>query len=48
LRLLEDHETRTAKLRHALQEGLDSEPAPFDLNDFLAEMSAEADAEQNA
>jgi antitoxin ParD1/3/4 len=49
LRLLEDNEAKLAKLREALQEGLDSGPAePFDLNEFLAEMNAEADAERNA
>ena len=49
LRLLEDNEAKVAKLRQALQEGLDSgEPVPFDLDEFRAEMHAEEDAERNA
>jgi antitoxin ParD1/3/4 len=49
LRLLEREEKKMAALRQALQEGLDSgEPTPFDFDEFLAEMHAEADAEQDA
>jgi antitoxin ParD1/3/4 len=49
LRLLEREEDKLKALRQALQEGLDSGPAePFDFDEFLAEMNAEADAEQNA
>jgi antitoxin ParD1/3/4 len=49
LRLLEREEDKLKALRKALQEGLDSGPAePFDFDEFLAELHAEADAEQNA
>lgn len=42
LRLLEDQEAKLERLRAALQEGLDSEPEPFDFDEFLAEVHAEA------
>jgi len=44
LRLLEAEEAKLQKLRAALQEGLDSgAPEPFDFEDFIAELHAEAD-----
>ena len=49
LRLLEHEEGKLKALRQVLQEGLDSGPAePFDFDEFLTELHAEADAEQNA
>lgn len=49
LRLLEREEDKLKALRLALQEGLDSgEPEPFDFDEFLTEMHAEADTEQDA
>ncbi|OQW60669.1 MAG: antitoxin [Proteobacteria bacterium HN_bin10] len=49
LRLLEEQEAKVRALRKALQDGLDSgQPEPFDFDEFLAEMHAEDDAQQNA
>lgn len=46
LRLLEERETKLQKLRAALQEGLNSESEPFDFDDFMKEMHADADREE--
>lgn len=44
LRLLEGEEAKLERLRTALQEGLDSgDPEPFDFDEFLAEMNADAE-----
>lgn len=42
LRLVEAREAKLEQLRAAIQEGIDSGPgAPFDLDEFLAEMHAD-------
>lgn len=44
LRLLEDHEARIEKLRELIREGEESgEPVPFDFDEFIKEMHAEAE-----
>jgi len=44
LRLLEEREAKLQKLRELIREGDESgEPEPFDFDEFLAEMNAEAD-----
>jgi antitoxin ParD1/3/4 len=49
LRLLEDQEAKLEKLRELIREGEESgDPVPFDFDEFLAELNAEAEAEPDA